>query len=232
MKNHEKYNIQSEILKNHWDIIGDTYVKAKEKYEECFLENNDDEDYWKYGKVFELLIEEWKIIYPKFVLFPLENKILDLFYTIQTKGFENEKNIKEEINKFTVFYYLTQYLYIFVIPSNRNNFSYEEQPRFEIKTDDPNLLLREIFEEIWDEINLKDDEEFGTFDELDLGEFYNIEFNSLNVFLSKCWNNTKAKTNTKVIAILSESTGAGESYFLDENRILSDEELIKILNEN
>ncbi len=229
MKKHEEFNIKSELLKNHWDLIGETYAIAKEKYKNCYSENNLDEDVWKYKKVLDSLTKEWKSIYPKFVLQPIENKVFDLFYTIQTKGFEKEKNIAEEIKTFSVYYYLSQYFYIFVVPSLRNNYIYEDYPRFEIKTEDPNLLLYEIFGELWNELNENDDDEFGEFD---LEEFYDIEFRSLSLFLSKCWNETKAKTGSKTIATLSDSTGAGENYFLNENRVLSDSELREIINKN
>lgn len=228
MKKYKELNIQSELLKNHWGLIGETYVIAKEKYKECYSENNTDENIWKYQKFFNFLTEKWKSIYPEFVLLPIENQVFELFYKIQTKGFENEKNISEEIGKFSVYYYLCQYFYLFVIPSLRYNYTYEDYPRFEIKTDNQNILLYEIFGELWNELN--EDDEFGDFDELDLEEFNDIEFRLLSSFLTKCWNDTKAKTGTKVIATLSEATSVGENYFLDENRILSDKELTEIIN--
>ena len=229
---YEELNIQSEILKNHWNLIGETYVIAKEKYKECYSENNTDENIWKYQKVFSFLTEKWKSIYPEFVLLPIENQVFELFYKIQTKGFEKEKYISEAIEKFNVYYYLSQYFYLFVIPSLRDNYKYEDYPRFEIKTDDQNLLLYEIFGELWNELNEDADDEFGDFDELDLEEFNDIEFRSLGLFLSECWNKTKLKTGSKVIATLSEATSVGENYYLDENRILSDKELTEIINKN
>ncbi|MGG5507671.1 MULTISPECIES: hypothetical protein [unclassified Myroides] len=230
MNKHEELNIQSELLKKHWDLIGETYVVAKEKYKVCFS-NNTDEMNWKYQKIFDFLVEKWKDIYPKFVLIPIENQVFEMFYKIQTKGFEKEKNISEEIDKFSVYYYLCQYFYLFVIPSLRDNYTYEDYPRFEIKTDNQNLLLREIFSELWYELT-GNDEEFEEFDDLDLEEFNDIEFFLLSSFLTKCWNETKTKTGTKVIAILSEATNVGENYFLDENRVLSDIELEEIINKN
>ncbi|WP_231891964.1 hypothetical protein [Tenacibaculum ovolyticum] len=49
-------------------------------------------------------------------------------------------------------------------------------------------------------------------------------------FLSKSWNETKNRTGSSVIVTLSESTGVGKYYFLDENRVLSDEELDDVLS--
>ena len=231
MIKHEELKIQSELLKKHWDLIGETYIVAKEKYKECFSDNNIEDNIRKYQKVFDFLVEKWKSIYPEFVLIPIENQVFEMFYKIQTKGFEKEKNISEEIDKFSVYYYLCQYFYIFVIPILRENYTYEDYPRFEIKTDNQNLLLREIFSDLWYELT-GDDKEFEEFEVLDLDEFNDIEFLLLSSFLAKCWNETKAKTETKVIATLSEATSVGENYFLDESRILSDKELEEIINRN
>jgi hypothetical protein len=230
MQNINNPKAKSQLLNEYWDLIAQTYISAKEKYKVCYSQNNLNEDEWKYQNLFDFLTEEWKRIYPNFVLVPIEKRVLDLFYAIQTKEFEKQKNISQEINKYTVYYYLSQYFYLFVTPTLRDQYNFEDQPRFEIKTDDENILLLEIFEEIWNELNDKDDDEFGDFDELDLEGFYEFEFNALGAFLSKCWNKTKEETNTKVIATLVESTGAGENYFLDENRNISDLELIEIIN--
>ena len=228
----EKINIQSEILKDNWKLIEETFKQSKIIYDKCYKKNASDND-WKYEKLFEFLSHKWKELYSEFVLLPYENEILSLFYKIQTKSFEKEKNIKGEVTKFNVFYYLSQYFYIFVLPNLNGNYEYEDYPRFEIKTNDQNRELYGIFEELWYELNESNggykDSEFDEYDDLPLDVFNEIEFNLFSSFLSEKWNETKAKTNSNVIATLSESTGIGENYHLDENRKLSDEELDIIL---
>lgn len=224
-------NIKSELLKQHWELISDTFKKAQEKYNECAKKNENDYEI-RFKELIDYLTQEWEIIYPKFVLLPYKKEILNLFYKTQTNQFEKEKNIAEKISKFNVFYYLCQYCYIFIIPNTESDFKYEDYPRFEISTDDPNLLLYEIFNELWSELNKENlDSEFEELEYSELGKFYKIEFNLLCSFLSKCWNETKIQTGSNVIATLSESTGVGEHYFLDQNRVLSDKELDDILNE-
>ena len=56
----------------------------------------------------------------------------------------------------------------------------------------------------------------------DLSEFYDAELNLLHNYVSKCWNDVKIMTKSTVKAIMNESTGAGEIYYLDENRYLKD----------
>lgn len=232
MKKPEEFNIKSEILKDNWNLIGEIYITAKEKYKDCYAEYNSNKKSWKYETLFEFLTKEWENIYPKFILLPIENQVFDLFHTIQTKGFEKEKNISEEIDKFSVYFCLFQYFYIFVNPSLEENYTYEEFPRFEIKPNHQNRFLYILFEEIWSELKEDNDDEFGDFIEFDLSNFYDIEFRLLCEFLSKCWNETKSKTGSKAIATLSEATGSGENYFLDENRILSEKELMEIIYSN
>lgn len=224
----EPHNIKSELIRDNWELIKEIFKEAKVKYQECYKKTTYDD--WKYEELFSFLALKWKEIYPKFVLLPYENNILDLFYSIQNKCFEKEKNIKQEITKFNVFYYLSQYFYIFVIPNIQNDYEYEDYPRFEIKTNDENILLYEIFESLWYELDEgNEDSEFDEYDDLPLEEFYRIEYNLLSFFLSKKWNETKIKTGSNVIATLSESTEVGKHYSLDENRILSDKELDEIL---
>ncbi|MBS9767424.1 MAG: hypothetical protein KGV44_07780 [Flavobacteriaceae bacterium] len=226
----ENLNIESELLKEHWDLIGASYTKALKKYEKC-NENEETDEEVKYEELIDFLTEEWKRIYPEFVLKPYENKILDLFYSIQTNKFEKEKNIPSKITKFNVFYYLCQYFYIFVLPNLKDDLKYEDYPRFEIETNDENIFLRKLFDEIWFELNKdNEDSEIEELGDFGLFEFNEIEFNLLSSFLSKCWSETKIKTGSNVIATLSESTGVGKNYFLDEDRVLSDEELDEILS--
>ena len=230
MLKHEEFNIKSEILKTHWNLIYDTYITAKEKYKECNSKNNFNKAYWKYSELFDFFIYEWKSIYSKFVILPIENKVSDLFFTIQTKSFEKENNKSEATDIFCIYYCLFQYFYIFASPGLEDDNNYKDLLRLEIKTDSPNLLLYIIFGELWNELNEDNDTEFGDFSEFDLSDFYEFEVRSLQVFLSNCWNEIKSKTGSTTIATLSEATGADVHYSLDENRILSDKELSVLLN--
>ena len=146
-----------------------------------------------------------------------------MFFKVQTKEFEKEKHISSVIDIFCVWYFTFQYFNIFIEPFNLSE-EYEEKPRFGINTRDENLLLWRIFGEIWDEISSIEDPVLDKFWQLDVPEFYDAELNLLHFFVSKCWNDVKAITKTKVKAIMNESTGADEIYYLDENRYLKDED--------
>ncbi len=218
-------NIESEILKNEWHLIGNIFEKAQEKYN-CCSEKNATDEFEKYEEVIEFLIQEYEKIYPKFVLEPYKENVINLFNSIQTKEFEKQKNISNEITKFQVFYYLCQYFYIFVLPILEENIEYEDQPRFEINTKDENIKLFKIFNEIWWELNKENESsEFELLEDFELLEFYEIQVKLLTEFLSECWLKTKEETNSNVIAIMSESTGVGKNYLLDEKRVLTDNEM-------
>jgi len=87
---------------------------------------------------------------------------------------------------------------------------------FEVKTKDENLILYNIFRELWFEL-------FPNFDE---NNYYNLvrrnlkEYDMLYSFLSKCWLNSKRHTNSNVIATLSEATGCDNTLYLDGSKKL------------
>lgn len=211
MAQQEAHNIQSKLLKNHWDIISSTYLIAKQK-------NVDDGEN---NAVFEFLKEEWERIYSTFVLHPVKSEVMDRFYFAQTKGFEREKQLKEEITAFRIYYYLYQYFSLKIEPNVIKNYNIENYPQYDMHYGDANQSLYDLFAELWDEINSGNDLDAGSFYEYDLGEFYETELNLLQSFLADCWNETKVKTQSTVIAILSETI---HNYLLDEKRILSDTE--------
>ncbi|MEK9612804.1 MAG: hypothetical protein VW080_02625 [Flavobacteriaceae bacterium] len=217
----EKIKIKSKLIREHWELISSTFHKVLKEFQKCKQKEVFDDE-WKYDTVFDVLLEEWNRIYPSYVLLPIQEELRKLFFKVQSKEFEKEKYISSEIDIFCVWYYTCQYFYIFIEPFNLSE-QYEKNPRFDINTNDKNLLLLRIFGAIWDEISSVEDPESGEFGEFDLEEFYDAELNLLHFFVSKCWNDVKAITKTKVKAIMNESTGAGEIYYLDENRYLKDE---------
>ncbi|TPD69998.1 hypothetical protein [Flavobacterium microcysteis] len=215
----EQYDIQSELLKNHWNVMGTTYLSAKKKNVD---DGNND-------AVLEFLHEEWERIYPEFVLNPVKNEVIERFYFAQTKGFEKEKQLNGEVTAFRVYYYLCQYFSLKIEPNVITDYNPENYPQYDIHFSDTNRLLFDLFSELWDEINRDNESDFYSFEEFDLEEFYETEVDLLQLFLAECWNETKAKTHSTAIAILSEATAVGDDYFLDEKRILSDSEA-EILN--
>lgn len=212
MEAHEAYNVKSEYLKAYWKIIGDTYIRFKTIAEQ-------DE---KNTSPYFFLLEEWKRLYPSFVLQPLKNKVMKRFYFAQTKGFEEEKQIKEEITAFRVIYYLAQYFFLKIEPNIIREDKPEILPEYDIHLGDANRKLFLLLSEIWEECNSNIDEDayLQDFDNY----FYDVELAFLQSFLADCWNETKQLTGSKAIAILSEGTAAGYDYLLDENRWLEEDE--------
>ena len=202
-------NIKSEILKQNWQTVQPIYlnllsVKEKTNNEQIRLNSTS-----------KAIAKEWNNIYPQFVLKPYEESVNKLFLTLQTNGYEKEKDIKSKISVFDVYYYTAQYFYLFVLPNECEEL-HNEFPRFEIKTNDENLMLYNIFREIWFEL-------YPNFDE---NEYYNLvrrnlqEYEMLYDFLSRCWLNSQKLTKSNVIATLSEATGCGSTVYLDgSNRL-------------
>lgn len=211
MEAHEAYNVKSEDLKAYWEIIGDTYIRA-------IAINEPDDDNME---LFLFLFEEWKRLYPSFVLQPVKSKVMKHFYFAQTKGFEEEKQIKEEITAFRVFYYLAQYFSLKIQPNSIREYKSESYPDYDMHSGDANRKLFLLLSEIWEELNegyFNDD--FEDFD----GDFYDTELSYLQSFLADCWNETKQLTGSTAIAILSEGTAADGDYLLDESRYIEDAE--------
>lgn len=212
MEAHEAYNVKSEYLKAYWKIIGDTYIRFKTIAEQ---------DEFNEGRYF-FLLEECKRLYPSFVLQPLKSKVMKHFYFAQTKGFEEEKQIKEEITAFRVVYYLRQYFFLKIEP----NIIREDKPNilveYDIHSGGANRKLFLLLSEIWEECNsqVDGDSYLQDFDNY----FYDEELAFLQSFLADCWNETKQLTGSTAIAILSEGTGTGYDYLLDESRYIEDSE--------
>lgn len=200
----EAKNIQSKLLKEYWLSISNTYGKLLKAYQ---FSKKDEANI---HSISNLLINEWKAVYPKFVLNPIEEQVLKLFHKIQTQGFEKEKDITSKIKIFEVYYYTAQYFDIFILPHDVNQ-SYNEFPRFEIKTNDENLILHRIFKDVWYEFLPDFDEKL--YYEL-IGNNLN-EYTMLYEFLSNCWLKTKKVTKSNVQALLTESTGQGITVYLD-----------------
>lgn len=210
MEPSEFYDIQSENLKTHWNVIGHTFIKAKQM-------NVDD---GTNDKVFHFLLEEWKRLYHPFVLDPIKNAVMDGFYYAQTQGFEREGKIKETATAFRVYYYLAQYFSLMIRPNQMKEPSIENFPEYEIHYGDANRELFMLLNEIWEELDNRNSSYSGSFEDID-GYYYEKELEYLHSFLSDCWNETKNKTGSTSIAILSEATAADYYYLLDKKRKLS-----------
>lgn len=210
MKPYEFYNIQSENLKTHWYFIGPTFIKAQEM-------NVDDGNN---NKVFNFLLEEWKRLYCSFVLHPIKDKVMKSFYYVQTQGFEKEEKIKETATAFRVYYYLIQYFLLIIEPNAIKEDISDSCLEYEIHYGDANRELFMLLVEIWEELDNKNSSDAMYFEDID-NYYYETELKYLHSFLSDCWNETKNKTGSTAIAILSEATAGDYDYFLDEKRKLS-----------
>ena len=204
----ENFEIKSNLLREKWDSINTIYYSLKEE-----LSKN--KSGIEFDQLYDFLLEEWRNIYPSFVLHPIKEKILNLFFQAQTTDFKLKTPTRDKTKVYSVHYYLLQYFSIGIIPHH----DYESFPDIRLKSSesgDPNLILYEIFEEICSELGLDSITEDDLF--YDSSEFYQIEVELLSDFLSKCWNETKSKTKLNVKGILFESTGADTDYNLDKNK--------------
>ncbi|CAM1349454.1 MULTISPECIES: hypothetical protein [Tenacibaculum] len=204
----ENFEIKSNLLREKWDSINTVYYSLKEE-----LSKN--KSGIEFDQLYDFLLEEWRNIYPSFVLHPIKEKILNLFFQAQTTDFKLKTPTRDKTKVYSVHYYLLQYFSIGIIPHH----DYESFPDIRLKSSesgDPNLILYEIFEEICSELGLDSITEDDLF--YDSSEFYQIEVELLSDFLSKCWNETKSKTKLNVKGILFESTGADTDYNLDKNK--------------
>ena len=204
----ENFEIKSSLLREKWDSINTIYYSLKEE-----LSKN--KSGIEFDELYDFLLEEWRNIYPSFVLHPIKEKVLNLFFQAQTTDFKLKTPTKDKTKVYSVHYYLLQYFSIGIIPHH----DYENFPDIGLSSSEsgnPNLILYDIFEEICSELGLDSITEDDLF--YDSSEFYQVEVALLSDFLSKCWNETKSKTKLNVKGILFESTGAGIDYNLDENK--------------
>lgn len=217
------FNVKSELLRKHWELINVTYGSLAEKIKES--ETDDEFDYGMtlFEQCYDVIYDQWREIYAQFVLYPIKDKILALFLEAQTTDLKLKTPSKSTTKVYSVYYYVLQYFAVGIQPYH----AYEEFPDLSLDRPDEsidlNLLLYSIFETIWYELKLDDITEEDIFD--DKHEFYDLEVKLLSDFLSKCWNETKTKTNADVIGILDEATACGDTYSLDENRVLNADEI-------
>tara|TARA_R110002111_G_scaffold158539_1_gene225363 strand:- start:16990 stop:17679 length:690 start_codon:yes stop_codon:yes gene_type:complete len=220
MKKEESLNIKSELLIENFETIYPTYLDFKELVADfnskLDTDNEIDSETFFYS-LYDVALKQWKHIYPKFVLYPIKNEITETFIKAQKADFKliNPSKFKEKI--YCVHYYILQYFSIGIMPYHE----YDSFPDLGLKTANSgnlNLLLYNLFDELWSELkidSLIDDELFD-----DRSEFYDVEVRLLSDFISKCWIDAKSFTKINAIGILVESTSVGETYSLDENKVL------------
>lgn len=221
MYNIKDFNIESELLQEHWETINIAYGSIVKivKEEEA---NEDELDFEEnlFNRLYDIIFSQFREIYPAFVLDPIKDEVLTLFEKAQTTDLNLKNPSKSTTKVYSVYYYVLQYFTIGIQPY----YDYEKFPDLSLdrpdNSADLNLLLYELFEEIWEELALEDITGEEIFD--DKTEFYDLEVAYLSEFLSNCWNEIKAKTNAKVVGILDEATACGETFSLDENRTLKD----------
>ncbi|WP_179006563.1 hypothetical protein [Winogradskyella forsetii] len=222
-------DIQSQLIKNNWQLINSTYEKAYQINSEM-KSRTTEIGRWKNETLYKFLEEEYKRHYPVFVLEPIKNDISNLFKKVHNQEFESQMSITDKISLFSVYYYISQYFRILIEPNqNLRSERYSDFPEMEIETDDENIKLKDIFKELWEEIINDNNESW-----IDVGseEFYQIEVKMLSGFLSNQWNKAKAENNSNLKAILFEMSDVGERYLLDENRILAKGETESLIEEN
>ncbi|MCF2875925.1 MULTISPECIES: hypothetical protein [unclassified Tenacibaculum] len=222
MKKEKSFNIKSELLNDNLETIYPVYLNFKELVTDYNL-NLDTDDEFDIQILFESLylnaLYYWEEIYPKFVLDPIKKEITEAFIEAQKTNFKLKEHSKFEEKIYLIHYYILQYFSIGIKPYHEH----ESFPNLGLKTANSgnlNLLLYNLFTELWHELKIDSLIDYELFDER--SEFYNIEVKLLSDFLSKCWNEAKLKTNVKSIGILVESTAVGQTYSLDENRVLKD----------
>jgi hypothetical protein len=222
MTKEEHFNFESELLNEHLEIIYPVYLNFKALADDYNL-NVDTDNEFDLETLSEPLylnaLYYWEKIYPQFVLNPIKEKITEVFIEAQKTNFELKSPSQFEEKIYLIHYYILQYFSIGIKPYHEH----ESFPNLGLKTADSgnlNLLLYNLFEELWYElkIDILTDEEL--FD--DCSEFYDLEVKLLSDFLSKCWNDAKLKTKVKSVGILVESTAVGPTYSLDENKVLED----------
>lgn len=197
--------IESELLKKHWNSVHEIYYLLNEK-----VNNNQNEI--EFDELYDFLLIQWKKIYPSFVFSPIRNRVLNLFLKAQKADFKLKSSTNSNTKTYGVYYYLLQYFSLGVIPYEE----YEDFPKIRLlssETGSLNLILYDLFEEICLELGLESITNGELFDERE--EFYQIELDLLSSFLSECWNEIKSQTNLNVKAVLFEATGGDAEYDLD-----------------
>ena len=213
--------VKSKLLKENWHFIEDVYIKLKNKSSKTqkgilSFFKSDQEDL-SFKEVYDVLLNEWKIVYPKFVLEPIREDVLELFFKAQNTDFTQNNELDVKQRSYYVHYYLCQYFSLGIIPNGESN-NFPDMSLNTSNYEDKNLELYEVFEAIYTELNFDSLTEEELFD--DNSEFYQAEVVMLRSFLSECWNETKLKTNLDVKGVLIESTGADDAYSLDDNLLL------------
>ncbi|WP_196887463.1 hypothetical protein [Aureivirga sp. CE67] len=199
----EKTEIKSDLLKEHWENASEIYYFLEKELKDLDYEED-------YEKLDEIIFEAWEKFYSDFVLNPIKEDVLKMFHHAQTSDFESKSSMEGETKIYSVYYYLAQYFSIGIATYDQS----EDFPSFEFN--DLNMTLYYIFEEIVEELNLEGFTEEDLFEEK--CDYYDLEVELLSEFLSECWNEVKTQTKQNVKAFLSEATGCGGEYSLDENR--------------
>lgn len=222
MENKKNINLESELLNDNLEIIYPLYLSFQELITEynTKLDTDDeiDSEVFFYA-LYDNAIQHWKKIYSKFALDPIKDEITNIFIKALKTDYKLKVPSKFEEKIYTIHYYILQYFSIGIMPY----YEHDDFPNLSLNTDnseDLNLLLYELFEDLWCELEIDtliDDELFD-----DRSEFYNIEVKLLSDVLSKCWNEAKSLTNIKAKGILVEATAVGETYSLDDNTVLKD----------
>ena len=220
MYNIEDFDIESELLHEYWELINEVYGLAAERLKK---EEENVEDFsfesTLFNDLYELFLHHWKKIYPAFVLYPKKEEILSMFLRAQNSDLYLKSPSKSKTKIYSVHYYIAQYFSITVEPYHEYDVS--KFPNIQSKdSEDLNMLLYEIFEEIFEELELEEETGEGIFD--DKTEFYDAEVEFLTKFLAQCWNETKSKTKTNAVAVRTESTAIGDTVLLDDDKKLGD----------
>jgi len=215
----EDFDVKSELLRKHWKFINVTYGSLVKIVKENESKTDTDTDIsfrfemTLFDQFYDIIYDQFREIYQKFVLHPIRDEVLTIFHKAQTSDLKLKTPSNNNTKVYSVYYYLYQYFSVQIEAYHEC----EEYVHFELDdADDLNLLLYELFETIWHELNLGTKTEEELFD--DKSEFYDLEVKFLSEFLSKCWNETKAKTKINAIGILTEATSIGTTYSLDENK--------------
>ncbi|GGG07541.1 hypothetical protein GCM10011344_05100 [Dokdonia pacifica] len=222
MQKEEKFDLKSELLNNHLETIYPTYLSFKKLVNDYNLKLDTDHEIYTdtlYDSLYDITLNEWRKVYHKFVLDPIKEEITEVFKKALKIDYKLKKPSKFKEKIYCVHYYILQYFSIGILPYHEHDYF----PDLGLKTTDSgnlNLLLYKLFNELWYELKIDTLIDDDLFD--DRTEFYDLEVKFLSEFLSKCWKEAKSFTNSKAIGILVESTAVGETYSLDENKVLKD----------
>lgn len=222
MEKEENPSIKSELINNNLETIYPAYLDFKKLVNDYNLKLDTDEEIDSetfFYSLYNVSLNHWKKIYQNFVLNPIKDEITEVFVKAQKTEFKLKESSKYKEKIYLIHYYVLQYFSIGIMPYHEH----ESFPDLGLKTADSgnlNLLLYNLFDELWYELKIDSLIDYELFD--DRTEFYDLEVKFLSEFLSRCWIQAKSITNINAIGILVESTAVGVTYSLDENKVLKD----------